>query len=302
MPLREPGMPLTRMLFSGQSGEPHVKPLAVLQAVRFQDSDPHEVDVRRRSEPASDFGEEARLIEDLRPNSQPQLGPDALLLELCGPIEFVATYTLQYCPGAKNRAASLPATGFHSKAATCPMIACSMGAICHKDGPCRIIIQTLKRSSSSCSVADTGMLPMEGCGTRLPLGFTELRVETNSLQCSVTEQQPPSHHSPQLPDSEPAAGDQCIKDPVHLLCRVLRLSLVCYWRVELAAEQTDEPLRLRSMLYLVRDCESGFHEGYATLDSIAELAVVMQCFAAAEGLDLRVAPNKQSIIVHRISS
>jgi len=76
----------------------------------------------------------------------------------------------------------------------------------------------------------------------------------------------------------------------------VRLALVRYSRFELAAEQPDEPLQLVSSLYLYWGCKSDLHDGYAVFDSIAELAVAVQQFAAAEGLMLRIASNKQSII------
>jgi len=301
--------------------------LALLQAVRFETKDLHEVDLRLRRGrmvgPTSNSGEEAQVSDDLRTNSQPQqLCPDALILEVCGPIHFVAAYTLPYCPGANPKPAGSwhltekqsyaagrmqhgrdllqdgPVWNINQTLKRCSS-SCSFAGVgmlgfegCGTRLPLGFINQTLKRCSSSCSFAGVGMLGFEGCGTRLPLGFTELRAETNSLRCSVhVEEQPPHPGS--------AAADHCIKDPVHFLCRVVRLALVRYSRFELAAEQQDEPLQLVSSLYLYRGCKSDLHDGYAIFDSIDELAVAMQQYAAAEGLKLRVASNKQSIRLSR---
>ena len=108
-------MLLTRITCSGLSALPHVSSLAVLQAVRFEAKHPHhhQIDLRRGLVgPSSDCGKDARISDDLRPNCQPQLlGPDALILEVCGSVDFVALCTLQYCPGANMRPVSLTNPG-----------------------------------------------------------------------------------------------------------------------------------------------------------------------------------------------
>ncbi len=85
----------------------------MLQAVRFRAADGHEINLRRGRliGTASDSDEDATLEDDLRPTFRPLSSPDALVLEVCGPLHFVAAYSRQHCPGAKLRLVSLLNTG-----------------------------------------------------------------------------------------------------------------------------------------------------------------------------------------------
>jgi len=76
------------------------------------------------------------------------------------------------------------------------------------------------------------MLGWEGCGTQLPLGFTTLHIQTKRLQCWAKIR---------LLASGRAAAERCIDNPVHLLCRALRMAPPCYQQFELVAAQDDQP-------------------------------------------------------------
>ena len=81
------------------------------------------------------------------------------------------------------------------------------------------------------------LLDWEGRGTQLPAGFATLRVEASwSLHCWATERVPQP--------GQQAAGRRCINNPVHLLCRALRMAPASYRRFELTTVRQQGPLAL----------------------------------------------------------
>ena len=138
-----------------------------------------------------------------------------------------------------------------------------------------------------------GMHTWEGRGTKLPLGFSALRMEANYLHCWATERRPYPGH---------AAETRCLTKPVHLLCRALRMAPACYRCFELAAAYTERPLDIAgdSTVY-AGDARRRYREDSAVFDSIAGLAAAMQLVAPAEGLSVLLSPDERTIIVHRIS-
>ena len=139
------------------------------------------------------------------------------------------------------------------------------------------------------------MISWTGRGTRLPLGFETLRMETNWLHCQANEQLLPHAGADDLQHPR-------TKDSVELLCRALQLAPACYRRFELATPQPDEPLILESEIILKCGDEQEKHAGDAVgFVSVAGLAAAMRRFAAAESLRVLMSSDERSVIVHRIS-
>lgn len=140
------------------------------------------------------------------------------------------------------------------------------------------------------------MLDWAGRGTRLPPGFATARIETNRVGCWSLEP---------LPHTAQATEECCVANPVHLLCRALRMAPASYHRFELAAAQQSRPLEIAGGGYV----DVGEHEtclspssNTATFDSIAGLAAAMRRFEAAEGLMVHVSPDEQTIFVRRVAA
>ena len=148
----------------------------------------------------------------------------------------------------------------------------------------------------TCPVATAAgrMLAWDARGTRLPLGFTALRMQTNWLQCWAVAR---------LPHTEPAAEGRCLNHPVHLLCRALRMAPACYRRFELAAAEHDAKVHILGGGTIHMDGKERTHRGTATTcRNLSKLASEMRRYAAAEGLSVHVLPDGCSIVVHRVGS
>ena len=138
------------------------------------------------------------------------------------------------------------------------------------------------------------MLAWEGGGTLLPLGFTTLRIQAKRLQCWARIR---------LPAAGRAAAERCIDDPVHLLCRALRMAPPCYRQFELVAGQDNLPPRIAGGGWVYIGDDKTMHgEDVAQFDSMTQCAAAMRRFAAAEGLSVHVPPDERSIIVRRVAT
>ena len=136
------------------------------------------------------------------------------------------------------------------------------------------------------------MLSWEGRGTRFPLGFTTLRIEANALLCVAMER---------TPQAGVAVAKRCVKNPVHLLCRALRMAPASYRRFELTATRQHLPLHIIGGGHMsVGDRMTRVKGRSVTFDSIADLAVAMRQYAAAESLSVHVLPDERSIVIDRI--
>ncbi len=135
------------------------------------------------------------------------------------------------------------------------------------------------------------MLNWEGRGTVFPPGFTTMRIETTSLLCWATER---------TPQPVPVAAGRCMKNPVHLLCRALRMAPACYCRFELTAKRQHLALHIFGGGIIHAGDRKNLHKDRSVkFDSIADLAVAMLRYAAAESLRVRVLPDGQSIVIDR---
>ena len=136
------------------------------------------------------------------------------------------------------------------------------------------------------------LLAWAGIGTRLPQGFTSLRLETNDLFCSAKERLP--HAVPEA-ELENRAGN-----PVQLLCRALRMAPGCYSRFELAAQYRTLPLTLSGAVSVKSEDGQGWRgDGGAQFDTVTELAAAMQQVAEMENLLVHLLPDEQTIAVSR---
>ena len=133
------------------------------------------------------------------------------------------------------------------------------------------------------------MLSWEGRGMRLPLGFAALRIEAHRLQCWGTVH---------LAHASSGCDERCLINPVHVLCRALRMAPPCYRRFELAT--THQPLHVSGGGIVLIDDERSFSRDTDVLfDSIASLAIAMQHFASREELSVSLSPDEYSISVCR---
>jgi len=135
------------------------------------------------------------------------------------------------------------------------------------------------------------MLAWEGPGTRLPLGFTALRIEANDLWCT-TKQTLPHDAGPE------AEARACTTDSVQLLCRALRLAPACYRRFELAVQQPHEPISIGKETRLMNGDDGPDHKP-TKFQSIAAVAAAMRQFEAAEGVSVCLMPDERSVVIVR---
>ena len=130
----------------------------------------------------------------------------------------------------------------------------------------------------------------EGRGTKLPLGFNTLRIRTNQLQCWV---------------EEPVRLDgRYITEPVHLLCRTLRLAPACFRRFKWTPEKPKEMLHLKAdaSFYAPEDDDYPHRSSAKCSYTVVELAAAMSRCGAAEGLIVDYSPKPLSIVVRRAST
>ena len=85
------------------------------------------------------------------------------------------------------------------------------------------------------ATTDGTLLAWDGRSTNVPPGFATLRLETNGLRCRATES---------ATHVDRPTGQPCIRCPVHLLCRALRMAPASYGRFELTAAQSGQPLHV----------------------------------------------------------
>ncbi len=139
------------------------------------------------------------------------------------------------------------------------------------------------------------MLAWEACTTQLPLGFTALRLESSCLFCSAEEG---------LAHAGTQAQRACTGNAVHLLCRALRLAPASYRRFSLAADEPNAQLTVTGGVSVTDhdgDEPGAASASHAALQfgSIADLAVAMGQFAAAEGLEVQLLLGESCMLVRR---
>jgi len=140
--------------------------------------------------------------------------------------------------------------------------------------------------------ADGRMGAWDGRGTKLPLGFSALRIRTKWLQCWATEN---------LPDEQLVAERwPWLRNPVHVLCRTLRMAPPCYREIELVVDQQLKLVGGGDRVFGNIETQHRGKDG--SFDSVNELAVAMRPFTCEEGLSVHILPDKQSLVVHRIPS
>ncbi len=134
------------------------------------------------------------------------------------------------------------------------------------------------------------MLAWAGRGTQLPLGFSALRMEMYRLHCWAEVR---SSHAGR------AYGRRCLTNPVHLLCRALRMAPSCYRRFELAAGYEKIHIIGAGCLHVLGR-QHTTHGSKDVFDSITSLAAAMLRYASAENLSVALSPDESAILVHRI--
>ena len=224
------------------------------------------------------------------PRPPPQLPTDlaAVALELsCDECWMKLAYHALHSPGTRAVLACSLLAHQHVQDHEISMVAC-----CPLQPAYLLRWKARLHLPTSAPLANAGgeMLNWEGCGTRLPPGFTTLRTDTNFMGCWAMER---------TPRPEPAAAGRCIKNPVHLLCRALRMAPASYRRFELTA--TEPPLHVFGGGIIYVGNQKTLHEDRSvTFSSIADLANAMQRYAAAESLSLHLLPEERSIVISRI--
>ncbi len=155
-----------------------------------------------------------------------------------------------------------------------------------------LAIVILRFSGTPRCVAGGKMLAWGGIGTGLHPDFVALRLEINCLRLMAVEKPPPGVSA--------AAHRQCT-DPVHVLCRALRLAPATYRRFELAAAQPHAKLQIEAFVSHHYDgCRDFRNRGRtARFDSVTQLAAAMQRFAAAEGLAVQLSADQLDVVVRR---
>ena len=148
-------------------------------------------------------------------------------------------------------------------------------------------------SARSFAVAAGTLLSWGSHRTRLPLGFAALRMEAHRLHCWAEEESS---------EASAAHGRRCLENPVHLLCRALRMAPLCYRRFELAAACDKIHIAGAGMLITGNRPAQHHHGPDATFDSITGLAAAMLRYAFAEGLCLEVSSDERTIIVRRVGA
>ena len=99
-------------------------------------------------------------------------------------------------------------------------------------------------------------------------------------------------------EGPPHSGPEVV-DPVHLLCRAVRLAPAGYQYFELVAVGPDSPLKIAWSVFQM-DEYSPSACGSATFTSSAELAAAMLQFSPLEHLVVQMLPDQQSIIIRRV--
>ncbi len=143
------------------------------------------------------------------------------------------------------------------------------------------------------SYAGGNVLAWEACTTQFALGFSTLRLETNSLFCSAEEG---------LAHAGTQAQRACTQNAVHLLCRALRLAPQSYRRFLLAADGPNSQLTVTGGVLATESDEpvpDYDYDAAAEFGSIAALAAAMGQFAAAEGLEVQLLLDESCIVVRR---
>ena len=223
-----------------------------------------------------------------RPARPALLGPVAVTLDVCAShVWLESSYTLQHSPGA-------PLSPACEETLLSSMQETQLDGTFPKPSARKDLIAANVEQRST--LVAGGDMRWEGHGTDLPLGFSAVRMETNRLECYVNEW---------LPYHDVRPGELDIKDPVRTLCRALRLAPACYRSFEIApynnaSDELHVPLQIKGCGHLTHlDGQWTTRWSTADFDSIVDLAAVMQRFAAAECLDVRVSLATQSIIVRR---
>jgi len=134
------------------------------------------------------------------------------------------------------------------------------------------------------------MVAWEGDYTNLNWDYAACRMETQSVRFEVTEWLPSAA-------SEAEAGMHCCTDPVHLLCRAMRMAPASCDRFELAVARPNAPLRLEADVTVCWGARTATAVNHArrnqkvSFDSIAELATALRIYAAAEGVSVFSPPD-----------
>lgn len=246
--------------------------------------------------------DEEESSADQRPSTQSLLGPVDVTLELCcnvhAPCYLDLEYRPLYSPGAHLSRIMMTS---HSNAESAEAKVRDLRTCL------RIVISSLSpcMGSEKCAHGDLQLMALSapaagrlldwaGRGTQLPAGFATLRVEASwSLHCWATERVPQPWQQ--------AAGRRCINNPVHLLCRALRMAPASYRRVELTTVRQHGQLTVYSGGDTYAGERRTLHQDRASMaHSAAELGAAMRLYAAEEGLSVHVSPDEQSVVVYRI--
>ena len=135
----------------------------------------------------------------------------------------------------------------------------------------------------------------EGIGTKLPQGFTALRLHTNRLLFWAEEWTQCA--GPWTPFPEPA----------QLLCRALRLAPASYRCFELTPAHAAAPLQTVAKMvrhhdgttvHLVTEAPM-LTKKAASFSGVVELAAVLERYAATEGLSARLSSDVRSVVIWR---